>query len=963
MRIPTLVTLGTLVAALGCTLTGGGSLLAQTPASAQASAPVESDTAALARAPLSAAIPPDPAVRQGTLPNGLRYYVRRNAQPANRVELRLVVNAGSVLEDDRQRGLAHVVEHMAFNGTRRFAKQEIVQYLESVGTRFGPDLNAYTSFDETVYELTVPTDSANVLARGLDILSEWAHAVTFDSAEVERERPVVIEEWRSGQGAGSRLRDQQFPVIFQGSPYASRLPIGTRESLESFRRADLVRFYQDWYRPDLMAVVAVGNADPARLEAMIRERFASIPAAPAPRPRPVADVPSGAGTRFAVATDPEATSTSVSVLYLQDPDSARTLADFRRLVVRGLHGQMLNARFNEIAQRADAPFLGAGSSYGTLVRGADVYQLGAAVADTGVQRGLSAVLLEAMRVQQHGFTDSELDRAQRDMLRRAELAYAEREKSNSASYAGDYVQAFLSGEPQPDAAAELALSRRFLPTVAVAEINALATSWMTEHNRVVIVTAPERDDVALPNETQLLALFERTRELDVEPWADDVAEGPLVAAPPAAGRVVETRSYSDVGVTEWTLSNGARVLLKPTDFKDDEILFNAWGPGGSSLVPDEDFVSASLATAVVELGGLGEFDLSQLEKALAGTAASVGPTIGSLEQGLSGAASPRDVETMFELAYLYLTAPRRDTAAFQSLLARVRPYFENRSRSPESAFADTLQTTLSSHHPRSQPITPATLDRLELDAALRIYRERFANAAGFTYALVGNFDLDSIRPLVEQWIGGLPAAATTESWRDLGIRPPDGVVRKVVRRGREPRAQTQLVFTGPAEYTLPRSTEVSVLNEILNIRLREALREELGGTYGVSVSASLSRDPVPSYTVGINFGSAPERVEELTAVVFAQLDSLTRVAPTDAELATVKEIQRRSRETALRQNGFWMGQLAAYRRLGLEFSEILAADSRLAAVTPEAIREAARRYLTPDRYVLVSLLPEAAPAQ
>lgn len=927
------------------------------PLAAQApSAPV-ADASVVATAPLDAALPFDPAVRRGTLENGLRYYVRRNARPEQRAELRLVVHAGSVLEDDAQRGLAHFAEHMAFNGTARFAKQEIVRYLESVGTRFGADLNAYTSFDETVYELTVPTDSAGVLQQGLEILAEWAHAVTFDSVEVERERPVVIEEWRLGQGAAARLRDRQFPVLFAGSSYAERLPIGTPESLRSFRHEDLRRFYRDWYRPDLMAVIAVGDFDPDSVEHLVRRTFGAIPAREGP-PRLTTPVPPGDSTRFAIASDPEATSTTVSVLWLHEPDSVRTIADYRRRLVHALYGSMLDARLAEIAQRPDAPFLGASSSYGSLVPARNAYLLGAAATDTGIVPALDAILAEAMRVARHGFTEGELERAKRDLLRRAELAYAEREKTSSGAYAVAYVTAFLSGDPVTDAAVDLALHQRLLPTVELAEVNALAPEWTATDDRVVLVSAPAREDVTLPTAAELEAVFDRVAHADLGPWEDVIADGPLVRTPPEPGRIVAESVDEATGVHEWRLSNGTRVLLKPTTFKDDEVLFRGWSPGGTSLVPDSLLVSASFAATVVQLGGIGDFDLPRLEKALAGTAASVSPAIGTLEESLSGVASPRDLETMFQLAYLYFTAPRADSAAFASLRQRLLPYLQNRSRSPESAFADTLQMTLANGHPRSRPLTPAMLDELRLDDAIRIYRERFASASDFTFALVGRFDLDSVRPLVERWIGGLPSSGTTERWRDVGIRPPDGVVRKVVRRGGEPKASTQLVLTGPAEYSLEEQTVMSALGEVLNIRLRDALREELGGTYGASVSAALQREPYGAYSVSIGFGSAPERVDELTAIVFAQLDSLARVPPSDEEIATVKTIMRRARETTMRQNGFWIGQIAAYDRAGWPLALVLEGEQRIAGITPDRLLAAARRYLDKARYVQVTLLPE-----
>jgi zinc protease len=905
----------------------------------------------------STALPFDPSVRRGTLDNGLTYFVRANRRPEQRAELRLVVKAGSILEDSTQLGLAHVVEHMAFNGTRSFEKQEIVRYLESVGTRFGADLNAYTSFDETVYELTVPVDSAGILERGLEILAEWAHAVTFDSAEVERERPVVLEEWRVGQGAGARIRAIQFPVLFAGSLYADRLPIGTERSLRTFTHADLVRFYRDWYRPELMAVVAVGDFDADSVVSLVRQAFESLPARTGPE-RFVAEVPGVDSTRFTIATDPEATGTSVNVLWMHPPDSVHTEQDYRRRLLHALYGNMLDARFGEIAQRPGAPFLGASNSYGSLVPARHAYALGASVSDTGVVIGLEALLVEAERVARHGFTRGEMERAKAGIMRSVELAFAEREKTSSGVFTSAYVSAFLDGEPVTDVATDLELHQRLLPGITMDELNALARHWTRTDDRVVLVTAPRRTDVTIPGVDELRAAFVRVQRTEIEPWDDVVSESPLIAAIPGPGRVAGERVHEGTGITEWTLSNGARVLLKPTDFRDDEIHFRAWSPGGASLVPDSLVISASFATSIVLLGGLGEFDLPQLEKALAGTAASVSPAIGPLEESMGGSAASRDLELMFQLAHLYFTAPREDSSAYVSLRQRLMPILENRGRSPESAFSDTLQVTLAQGHPRSRPLTPSRLDELDMDAALRIYRDRFSSAGDFTFALVGSFEVDSVRPLIEQWIASLPDDGRRESARDVGVRPPEGVVRKVVRRGSEPRATTQIVITGPAEYSQEHQLELSALGELLNIRLREALREDLGGTYGAGVNTGLQREPYEAFSVAIGFGSAPERVDELTDVVFAHLDSLRSVPPSEDEVATVRTMMLRSRETALRQNGFWLSQIAFYDRVGLPFQGILEGDARIRALTPERVQAAAKRYLSNPDYVQVTLLPE-----
>lgn len=908
---------------------------------------------------LSDTLPVDPDVTLGTLDNGLRYYIRVNRRPEARAELRLIVNAGSVLEDGDQLGLAHFVEHMAFNGTAHFPKQELVDYLEGVGMRFGPDLNAYTSFDETVYMLTVPTDSAAILRQAFQILEDWAHLQAFDSTEIELERGVVLEEWRLGRGAEARMQDQQLPVLFHGSRYAERLPIGTPQVLQTFEHDALRRFYRDWYRPGLMAVVTVGDFDPEVVESLIRQHFSGISAPPSARPRVAVEVPDHDEPLFSVATDEEATRTQLAVYFKQPVRSEGTVGDYRRGIVAALYNGMLNLRLFELSQQPDAPYLGAFSGQGRFVRSKEVYVLAALVREGGVTAGLDALLTEAERVAQYGFTASELARAKEELVRGMEQAHAEREKTNSDVYAAEYARAFLQGEPFPGIAHEFALIRQLTPAIDVEEVNRLAREWITHGNRVVLVSAPQKEASVVPGEGELQAVFAAVAGKEIPPYVDDVADAPLVSEPPRPGSVTHQEIVEELGLTVWELANGARVILKATDFKDDEVLFDSWSPGGTSLASDADHVSAVTAPAVVGRGGLGEFSLVDLEKVLAGQAVSVSPYISSLYEGLSGSASPRDVEALFQLIYLHFTAPRKDADAFLALRQQITASLENRAADPVAAFRDTIQVTLAQHHPRQRPPTVELYDEMDLDKSLAFYRDRFADASDFTFVFVGNLDPDSLRPLVETYVGGLPAIHRVERWRDVGIRSPAGVIRKTVERGVEPQSQTVIVFTGEWQYTRQEAYALRALGEVMEIRLRERLREALGGTYGVSVSGSGTRRPNEEFSVRVSFGSDPERVEELVGVVFQQIDSLKISGPTEVEIGKVQEMQRRARETALKQNGFWTEALLEHDRFGTDFREILAYEELVEGLTAQTVRNAARRHLRTDNYVLVTLYPEA----
>ncbi|UCF21052.1 MAG: insulinase family protein [Gemmatimonadota bacterium] len=903
-------------------------------------------------------LPVDSAVRVGTLSNGLRYYVPYNPEPMERAELRLVVKAGSVLEDEDQRGLAHFVEHMAFNGTENFAKQELVDYLEGIGMRFGPDLNAYTSFDETVYMLKVPTDSADLVTTAFQILEDWAHALSFDPEEIDKERGVVVEEWRLGRGAGARIFDRQFPILFQGSRYADRLVIGDKEVLENFDYEALKRFYRDWYRPDLMAVVAVGDFETAVIEELIKEHFGGLTSPAGARERPIFPVPDHEEPLFAIASDPEYGFNNVAVYWKQPLRDGGTLAAYRQAIVESLFNQMLGQRLFELSQQADPPFLGASSGQGRFIGPKEVYFLGAGVADNGIERGLEALLTEAERVARFGFTESELEREKRELLRAIERAYAERAKTESATYAAEYARNFLYEEPIPGVAYEYELHKLLVPGVILEEVNRLAREWITERNRVVLVSIPEKEGLAVPTEDDLLAVFDAVAAAEITAYTDAASDAPLVPEPPQPAEITAVEDIEEIGVWRWELANGVRVLLKPTDFKDDEVLVRAWSPGGSSLASDENYVAATTATSVITQGGAGSFDLIGLQKALAGKAVRVSPFIGSLEEGISGSVAPADIETLFQLVYLYFTAPRRDTTAFASFKTRIQAFLANRDADPMAAWRDTLSVTMAQGHFRARPPSKELYDEMDLDASYAFYRDRFADASDFTFVFVGSFEPDSLQPLIRTYLGGLPSLNRAESWRDEGILPPKGVIVKEVYKGIEPKSQTQITFTGPFEWTRDNRYIIRALASVLRIRLREVLREDMGGTYGVGVGGRGGREPREEYTFTISFGTAPERLPELSQAVFDEIEILKRDGPTQQDIDKVREIQRRERETQLRENGFWLGQLLAYERAGLDPREIVTYDELVAGLTAEKIREAAVLYLRRDNYVQVSLFPE-----
>jgi zinc protease len=707
-----------------------------------------------------------------------------------------------------------------------------------------------------------------------------------------------------------------------------------------------------------MAVVAVGDFDPKGIESLIREHFSAIPALPNPLPRELVTVPPHAAPEVFVASDPEATSTSVSVFLLRPSGEHGSTSAWRRDLLEQLAAGIVNERLYELTRKANPPFLGAGAGRGELVRTAEVFSFGAAVPDSGVRRGLEAALTELERAGRHGFTVAELDRAKREYLRGLEQAYAERDKTESYAFTGEYVEHFLSGQAIPGIAYDYARTQAVLPGVSLPDVNAVAKGWLSAGAPVILVNTPEKNRAAVPSAEALLGLFAAVKQAEIAPYVETVSAAALVPGTLPAAPVVAEQRDSALGTREWRFANGVRVILKPTDFKDDELLLSAWSPGGVSLATDSLLTSARFASQLVSVSGVGAFNAIELQKKLAGKAVSVSPYIGSYEQGISGQTSPKDVETLLQLSYLYFTAPRLDTTAVSAFLANFRAALANRSASPQVAFQDTLTVTLTQHHRWSRPISSATVDEVHPEAALAFYRRRFASAAGYTFFLVGRFEADSIRSLVQRYLGNLPGGGVADHAADPGIRAPVGVVERTVRKGIEPRSQTTLVFTGGATLSRQERSVLSALGSVLEIRLREELREELGGTYSVSVGASASRVPRDEYRVTISFGSDPARADALVRAVFAEIDTLQARGPRPADLAKVKETLIRSRETNLRQNGWWLGQLLASVRDGDPPAQPL--EPVLAGLTVESLRAAARSYLDRSRYVRVTLLPEGS---
>jgi len=907
-------------------------------------------------------LPFDQAVHTARLANGLTYYVRQNGRPEHRVSLRLAVKAGSLEEADDERGLAHFIEHMAFNGSAHFKPGELVAAFEKVGARLGPHVNAYTSFDETVYMLDLPADDPEVVRKGLTALADFAGGLTLDPSEVDKERGVVIEEWRGGLGAGSRIRDRQIPILYQRSRYAERLPIGKPDIIRTAPVARLRAFYDTWYRPDRMAVVVVGDVSPASIESGIRALFGPLaPRGRAARP-PDGTVPISKQHVVSVLTDPEVTQSSVQIIRKRPREPEERVADYRRDLVERLVQDMFNERFGELVRKADAKFLGAGASGGGLGRTVETFSVSARVADGQIAEGLEAIALEVQRVRQFGFSPSELDRARKWLMAAYERAYAERDKSESGGFAQEYVNHFLNGEPAPGIAYEYELAKAVLPGITVAEANAMARRLLADDNTTVLAVAPERVSAPAPSERDLRAALARAASEPLEAWRDAAAAGVFLADRPKPAEIRSRREMPEIGVTVVQFANGVEAWLKPTDFKNDQVVFELETAGGSSLAPPSEYVEAVLSDSYVERSGVGGVKAQDLEKLLAGKVASAAPFISLSTHGVTGSAAPADLETALQLLYADVTAPGDDPEAFAVLKRQLAASIANREQSPGRVFSDRLAQINTCNHYTAQPLTGDRIAALDRRKMIDFYRARFANAADFTFVMVGAFKVDEALPLVAQYVGSLPSTgARSSAFRDVGLCFPKTVQREQIEKGREPRGQAVISF-----FANPSSDpdEQEVLSEavaVLQTSLRDILREALGQTYSVSVGFSQPL-PQPGYgRIEVSFGAAPENLASMTDRVLKEIERLQAEGPSADLTSRAKEAARRNFEVALKQNGYWLRRLAAAKLLGQDPADIPRRAERIDKVTPESLREAFRRYFPMDRYTAVTLVPQAAP--
>ncbi|MGN8067356.1 M16 family metallopeptidase [Mucilaginibacter sp. 22184] len=915
-------------------------------------------SAAAQAAPKGNTLPVDEQVIIGKLPNGLTYYIRKNVEPKNKAELYLVNKAGSVLETDDQQGLAHFTEHMAFNGTRDFPKNAMVDYLQKSGVKFGADLNAYTSFDETVYQLPIPSDTVKIFENGFKILANWAGYVSFDPSEIDKERGVVLEEERlRGKNAQERLRVQTLPVLLNNSRYALRLPIGKEDILKNFKPETIKSFYHDWYRPDLQAIIAVGDFDPKRVEELIKQNFSQLQNPAGEKPRTKYTVPPTPGTAVKIATDKEFPYTLAQIIVKHPGTPTKTTTDYMQQMREQLFNQMLNARLGELKQKPNPPFLYGASSYGDFIGGQDAFTSIAVSKPGELEAAVKAVVAENERARKFGFTLTELERAKQDALVGIGNAYKERDKTRSVNFVREYQQNFLTGEAIPGIEFEYNFYVNNIGKITLAEMNALAGKFISDQNRVVIVEGPDKDKDKLPDEKTILQWIASAGQ-NITAYVDNVSSDPLISKLPDGSAVTSEVKDEAIGTTTLTLGNGVKVVLKPTEFRNDQILINGYSFGGTSLASDDDFTSANLAAPIVSSSGIAQFNQGQLDKKLAGKNVNISPYIGEYAQGINGNSSPADFETAMQLIYLYFTQPRKDKDIWQSQIDQTRSLLANRGLDPVNVFQDTVSAVLSNHNFRSMVTTIDRLNKATLDKAYDFYKSRFADASGFTFTLVGNFDVTAIKPLLTHYLGGLPSTNSNQNFKDLGIHPPAGIVNTTVNKGVGEKSSVQLVFSGDYEYNDANNLQMDALEEVLNIKLIERLREQESGVYAPGVRASYRKIPGGRYSITIYFGCAPENVDKLINATIEEIGKIKQngAQPTDIQKFVAKEA--RSTQEQLKENFFWASYLASSLQNKENPDQILTHVSSLDQVTVQSTKDAANKYLSGKNYIKLVLMPE-----
>ncbi len=908
-------------------------------------------------------LPIDKHIRYGKLPNGMTYYIRHNELPKERADFYIAQNVGSMLEEENQRGLAHFLEHMAFNGSKNFPNDGMDEYLESVGMRMGENLNAYTSFDETVYMImNAPVTRTGVIDSCLLVLHDWSNYLALTDSAVEKERGIIREEWRTGQDAQSRLWEVQLPKMYPGSRYANRIPIGTIDVINNFKPDELRDYYHKWYRPDLQALIVVGDIDVDKVEAAIKQLFTDIPAPVNPAPRIEFEVPDNDLPLVSIATDKEAPQTILYIFYKHDKMPRELTSTINGLVkdyVQQVASMMMNERFNELLQKANPPFVYAEAGDGEymIARTKDAWTVAALAKEGEIDSTLTAMVIETERLRQHGFTASEYDRARINLLKQYESAFNERDKQKNNTYTHAYVSHFTSGGYLLDIADEYELINQIAPMIPVEQVNGYIQDMIGEDNIVLALTGPAKEGLKYPSEEDLLRTFLKARQLPVDAYVETVSNEPLIPTLPTPGKITSTTEDARFGATVLALSNGVRVILKPTEYKKDEILMTATSPGGSTLFGKEDVYNLMVMNNVIGLGGLGQFSATDLSKRLAGKQVSCSSSVGEDNESLNGSSSVRDLQTLFELIYLHFTALRSDTEAYASFETRMKAQLANVELDPMTAFSDTLTQAVYKDDPRAQRLRIRDFEHISYPRILEMYKQRFADASDFTFTFVGNIDPEVIRPLLEQYLATLPSIRRVEKG-DVSKEPPmrkGTYVNDFTRQMEVPKATVLDLYSGQMAYTLEESVSATMLKQILDLVYTEKIREEQGGTYGVSVSAGIAGFPSGQTTLQIFFDTDPAKRKQLAAVIHNELNRIVEAGPRPTDFQKTQDNLLKRHAERMQENAYWLNVIDNCYFRGLD--AYTAYEATVKAMTPEKIRAFAGKFIKQGNHIEVVMEP------
>jgi zinc protease len=911
---------------------------------------------------LNSKLPVDPLVTKGTLSNGLTYYIRPNSKPEKKVELRLIVNAGSILEDDDQQGLAHFMEHMNFNGTKNYPKNKLVDFLQTIGVKFGADLNAYTSFDETVFILPIPTDKPGNLEDGFQVISDWAHNALLTDEDIDGERKVVLEESRLGKGAQDRMMHQYLPKLLAGSHYANRLPIGKDDILKTFKYDAVRRFYHDWYRPNLMAVAVVGDITTAQAKTLIEKYFGSFKNPANEKPRKTFDVPPYPESEAMVVTDKEATNYQVQLIFSakkQEPQV--TLNDYRKSLVRNMFTSILNQRFQELTQSATPPFAFAVGFIDSWARGYESMGLMAIPSDN-IQASVKALTGEVVRAEKFGFNENELELAKKRMMSSMEKTYNERNTTESGRLVGEYIRNFLTQEPIPGLENENKYFKEMLPGITLAEVNAVAKEWLnySDENYFALVTGPDSKQMKVPTDMELLAEVKAGLSQTVTAKEEAKVAANLLDKAPTPGKIVSESSDKELGITTYTLSNGVQVTVKPTTFKSDEILMSGIKKGGESNYGPADKSNTKFGTSVMSAMGYGNFTPTDLKNFMAGKTLSLHNSFDELSSSISGSSSISDFETLLQYNYLMLTSPRRDDDLYKGYLSKQKAQLMFLSQNPTYAFIDTLFKSVYNNDPRAPIVIPtaADFDKINLDRVLEIYKNELGNAQGFHYFIVGNVDLNTIKPLIEKYIGSLPASGNAPAIKDNGLRPVTGNHRLDIHKGSEPKSMIFGEYYGTAPYSEAMAMKADMLAEVLNIIVVQEMREKMGAIYGGGFYASVERDPYAHYSIIMQLPCGPESVAPLLTEADKEIKGLKQNGVDAINLDKVKKAKHEEHRESLKKNDYWMGKLENIVFWNYDKKRFLDFDKVVDGITAPEMKEAANKLFDGKNSYIGVLYPE-----